>query len=63
MALTPGTRLGSYEITNAIGAGGMSACGRGERAQRDEPPWRGGGAPRDFLKRTDFAHAGVHRWR
>jgi hypothetical protein len=63
MALTPGTRLAFYEITNAIGAGGMSARGRGERPQRDEPPWRGGGAPRNFLKQTNLAHAGMHRWR
>ena len=27
MALSIGTRLGSYEIVSAIGAGGMSACG------------------------------------
>jgi hypothetical protein len=27
MALSPGTRLGPYEILSAIGAGGMSACG------------------------------------
>ena len=27
MALSVGTRLGSHEIVNAIGAGGMSACG------------------------------------
>jgi len=63
MPLQSGTRLGSYEITNAIGAGGMGACGCGERAERDEPPWRGGGAPRHFLKQTDLAHAGARRWR
>lgn len=30
MALTVGTRLGTYEIINALGAGGMSACGYAE---------------------------------
>ena len=42
LALTPGTRLGSYEITAQIGAGGMSACGH--RAERVCEPRRGGGA-------------------
>ncbi len=37
MPLTTGTRLGPYEVVAAIGAGGMSACGRGERATRVEP--------------------------
>ena len=36
MPLTPGSRLGSYEVIAPLGAGGMSACGRSERAQRDE---------------------------
>ena len=61
MPLTPGTRLGPYEITDAIGAGGMGACGRGGRAERVAPqrvrafsraeremreaPSAGGGAP------------------
>jgi hypothetical protein len=62
MALSAGTRLGPYEILSVVGAGGMSACGRGERAQRVEPPRRGGGAPRHFLKLTDFAHSRAHRW-
>ncbi|MGB2712806.1 MAG: hypothetical protein WBC51_01410 [Vicinamibacterales bacterium] len=31
MALTSGTRIGAYEIVSAVGAGGMSACGRAER--------------------------------
>ena len=65
MALTTGTRLGPYEIVSAIGAGGMSACGR--RAERVREPkrgsWRGGGAPRHFLKMTRLAHAGGCRWR
>ena len=72
MALTTGTRLGPYEIVSAIGegpstslgTGGMSACGR--RAERVREPkrgsWRGGGAPRHFLRMTDIAHAGVRRW-
>jgi hypothetical protein len=36
MLLSPGTRLGSYEIISDIGAGGMSACRRSERAKRVE---------------------------
>jgi hypothetical protein len=30
MSLSPGTRVGPYEVTAKIGAGGMSACGHGE---------------------------------
>jgi hypothetical protein len=45
MPLTPGTRLGPYEVIAPLGAGGMSACGRGERAQRVEPQ-RAGVGPR-----------------
>src|SRR5262247_2477909 len=41
-----GTRLGPYLVEAPIGAGGMSACGRDERAQRVEFPRVGGGAPR-----------------
>ena len=26
MPLTPGTKLGQYEVAEAIGAGGMGAC-------------------------------------
>jgi len=37
MALNAGTRLGAYDIVDAIGAGGMIACGWGERAKRVEP--------------------------
>lgn len=48
MGLMPGTHLGPYEIVNAIGAGGMGACGSR----------RGGGAPRDFVRWTDLAQAG-----
>ena len=32
-----GDRVGPYQIVDKIGAGGMSACGCGERAQRVEP--------------------------
>ncbi len=32
MALSRGTRLGSYEIVGALGAGGMSACGQADAA-------------------------------
>ena len=45
MPLTTGTRLGPYEVVAAIGAGGMGACGRGERATRVEPQ-RAGVGPR-----------------
>ena len=38
MPLTAGSRLGSYEVIAPIGAGGMSARGRSERAQRVELP-------------------------
>jgi hypothetical protein len=51
MPLTPGTRLGTYEVIAPLGAGGMTACGR-----------RAGGAPRNLLKQTDLAHAGTHQW-
>jgi hypothetical protein len=45
MSLQPGTRLGAYEITGALGAGGMGACGHAEprtseseaRHQRENP--------------------------
>jgi hypothetical protein len=53
MTLEAGSRLGGYEILGHIGAGGMGACGS----------WRGGGAPRHFSKKTDFAHSEVRRWR
>jgi hypothetical protein len=38
MPLTAGTRLGSYEVIDALGAGGMSACG--PRAERVREPRR-----------------------
>ena len=38
MPLTSGTRLGSYEVISALGAGGMSACG--PRAERVGEPRR-----------------------
>ena len=60
MALNPGTRLGPYEVGEQIGAGGMGA--RGPVSERSESNrWRGGGAPRHFVKRRDLAHAGVRR--
>ena len=47
MSLAAGARLGPYAIISALGGGGMgSACGRGERAQRDEPPRAGVGPMR-----------------
>ena len=36
MSLSAGSRLGPYEVIAQLGVGGMSACGRSERAQRDE---------------------------
>ena len=64
MPLNPGTRVGSYEVLSSLGAGGMGA--RGRRAERvresKRGSWRGGGAPRQFLKQTDLAHSGVPRW-
>jgi hypothetical protein len=61
MALSPGTRLGPYEIGERIGAGAMSACGpASERSESSR--WRGGGAPRNFSTRTDFAHREKRRW-
>ena len=72
MPLPAGTRLGPYEITGALGAGGMSAGGRGERAQRVEPqrvrafsraeremreaPSAGGGAPARLKNVGPHAH-------
>jgi hypothetical protein len=38
MLLTSGTRLGSYEVIDTLGAGGMSACG--PRAERGREPRR-----------------------
>ena len=52
MPLTIGARVGVYEITGALGAGGMSACGRGERAERVEPPRVGVGPHAHLGKQT-----------
>jgi hypothetical protein len=41
-----GKSVGPYTVIGAIGAGGMSACGRGERAQRAEPQRVGWGPAR-----------------
>jgi hypothetical protein len=65
MTLEAGSRLGGYEILGHIGAGGMGASGR--RVERvcesSRGSRRGGGATREFLKKTDFAHRGDDRWR
>jgi hypothetical protein len=37
MPLATGSRPGPCEIVGPLGAGGMSACGRGERVPRIEP--------------------------
>jgi hypothetical protein len=59
MGLSAGTRLGPYEIVSAIGAGGMSACGR--RAERVGEPRRGsrrgGGRLRAFGATASLAEA------
>ena len=46
MSLKTGDRLGSYDVLAPLGQGGMGrACGRGERAERVEPPRVGVGPP------------------
>ncbi len=64
MGLTPGTRLGSYEIVSAIDAG-MSACGPPSRASlRAEARQRAGVGPRERCNIDDpRAHAGAARCR
>ena len=52
MPLSAGTHLGPYEIISALGAGGMSACGRSERAKRVELPRVGVGPHAQQIKRT-----------
>ena len=61
MSLSPGTRLGPYEVLSAIGAGGMGACGQASERSETSNPGAGVG-PRAISKsRRDFAHAGVRR--
>ena len=50
--LCRGTRLGPYEIVGAVGAGGMSACGRAER-WREAP--QGGVGPCSHLKKQTLS--------
>ncbi len=52
MSLAIGTRLGPFLVEAPIGAGGMSACGRGERAQRVELPRVGVGPHAPQEKQT-----------
>ena len=63
MALSPGTRLGAYEVTAAIGAGGMGARGHAARERGVSVSSRGGGAPRHCKDADPRAHAGGRRWR
>jgi hypothetical protein len=56
MAMTPGTRLGPYEIVSAIGAGG-SARGHTARKRGVGVSSRGGGAPRHWKHADPRAHA------
>jgi len=46
MPLSPGVRLGPYEIVNPIGAGGMSARGpASERSESSRLAWGWGPTP------------------
>ena len=61
MPLTPGTRLGHYEVASSLGAGGMSACG-----QASERPFDGAqGWPEHVEGRSESSllSAGVGRLR
>ena len=39
MSLTPGTRLGPYEIVSSIGAGGAPAAVASERSEPSQSAW------------------------
>jgi hypothetical protein len=52
MPLTVGTHLGPYEVIAPLGAGGMGARGRSERAKRDELQRVGVGLRTRVTKRT-----------
>ena len=54
MPLISGTRLGPYEITDVLGAGGMSAGGRAERVA----PQRVGALSRAEREMRDALRAG-----
>ena len=54
MSLTSGTRLGAYEILEAIGAGGSARGPASEPRETSRRP--GGGAPGHCVKQTNLAH-------
>jgi hypothetical protein len=58
MPLTPGARLGAYEVIGTLGAGGMGACG--QPSERSETRLRGAGVgPRATRRSGPRAHAGT----